>query len=47
MRKKETFENKDDIIWNLIQEKKAREEKEILKLKEITHNQISEGQIVR
>ena len=39
---KKLLKAKDDIIWNLIQEKKNREEKEILKLKEKTHNEISE-----
>lgn len=39
---KRLIKAKDDIIWNLIQERKAREEKEVLKLKEKTHNEISE-----
>ena len=39
---KKLLKAKDDIIWNLIQEKKARDEKEIVKLKEKTHNEISE-----
>jgi hypothetical protein len=39
---KKLLKAKDDIIWNLILERKAREEKEILKLKEKTHNEISE-----
>lgn len=39
---KKLLKAKDDIIWNLILERKAREEKEVLKLKEKTHNEISE-----
>lgn len=47
--KLESFENmkkllkaKDDIIWNLIQEKKLKDEKELLKLKEKTQNEVAE-----
>jgi hypothetical protein len=39
---KRLLKAKDDIIWNMILERKAREEKEVLKLKEKTHNEISE-----
>ena len=39
---KKLLKAKDDIIWNLIQERKLREEKELLKLKEKTQNEIAE-----
>lgn len=39
---KKLLKTKDDIIWNLIQEKKARDDLEIIKLKEKAHNEISE-----
>jgi hypothetical protein len=39
---KKLLKAKDDIIWNLILDKKAREDLEVFKLKEKTHNEISE-----
>jgi hypothetical protein len=33
---------KDDIIWNLINDKKLKEENEINYIKEKSHNEISE-----
>ena len=39
---KQLLKAKDDIVWNLIQEKKEQEEKEIRTLKEKTHNEIAE-----
>jgi hypothetical protein len=39
---KKLLKAKDDIIWNLIQEKKLKDEKEIMKLKEKTQNEVAE-----
>jgi hypothetical protein len=39
---KRLLKAKDDIIWNLIQEKKDQEEKELRSYKEKTHNEIAE-----
>lgn len=33
---------KDDIIWNLINEKKTKEENEITYIREKSHNEIAE-----
>ena len=39
---KKLIKTKDDIIWNLLCEKKEREEKNLNQLKEKAHNEISE-----
>ena len=38
----EILKVKDDIIWNMMQEKKQLEEKELIKIKERTQNEITE-----